>query len=89
MDRATIIIAQQKLAAIRTIHRREEFGDCVEDGELFPCRTVQVLDWEPATPPTDTPDAMTPAQYCEACIVNSPRSCEDHGTVDEKGSTDE
>lgn len=33
------------LVAIRAIHQREEFGDCVEDGEVYPCKTIRVLDW--------------------------------------------
>lgn len=32
---------QQKL---REIHAEEMFGDCVECGQLFPCRTIQVLE---------------------------------------------
>lgn len=40
-------IGESKLAAIRTLHEREQFGDCVEDGEAFPCKTVRILDWEP------------------------------------------
>ena len=40
----------QANAALRVIHVREEFGDCVEDGEPFPCRTVQVLDFVAARP---------------------------------------
>lgn len=33
--------------ALREIHAREEFGDCIEDGEPYPCKTIRVLDWRP------------------------------------------
>lgn len=33
------------ITKLREIHAREEFGDCVEDGEPFPCKTVRVLDF--------------------------------------------
>jgi len=42
--------ADQKLAAIRMIHQPEMFGDCVEDGEPYPCKTVRILDWERQAP---------------------------------------
>lgn len=32
--------------AIRMIHTEEMFGDCVEDGEPYPCKTIRVLDWK-------------------------------------------
>jgi hypothetical protein len=39
-------------AALRGIHVMELFGDCVEDGQRFPCRTIQVLNVVRAhTPP--------------------------------------
>jgi hypothetical protein len=31
-------------STLRVIHAREEFGDCVEDGDPFPCRTIRLLD---------------------------------------------
>lgn len=31
--------------AIRLIHTEEMFGDCVEDGDPYPCKTIQILDW--------------------------------------------
>ena len=37
----------ERLRAVRMIHQKEQFGDCVEDGERFPCKTIQVLDWVP------------------------------------------
>lgn len=30
-------------AKIRELHSIEMFGDCVEDGQKYPCRTIQVL----------------------------------------------
>ena len=39
---------EQKLAAIRLVHQKEIFGDCVEDGEQYPCKTVRILDWVPS-----------------------------------------
>ena len=39
----------ERLRAVRMIHQKEQFGDCVEDGERFPCKTIRVLDWVPAT----------------------------------------
>ena len=38
-DRADILAS-----SLRRVHTKEQFGDCVEDGEHFPCRTVRVLD---------------------------------------------
>ena len=39
-------------AVLRGIHVMELFGDCVEDGQRFPCRTVRVLNVVRAhTPP--------------------------------------
>lgn len=40
-------VGESKLTAIRNLHEKELFGDCVEDGETFPCKTVRILDWEP------------------------------------------
>lgn len=40
-------IMASRLAAIRRVHLREQFGDCVEDGEPFPCQTVRILNGEP------------------------------------------
>lgn len=37
-----------RFAAIRLLHSVEEFGDCVEDGEPYPCKTIRILDWMPA-----------------------------------------
>lgn len=42
-------LAEQKGAALRVVHAKEEFGDCVEDGEPFPCKTIRVLDFTPST----------------------------------------
>lgn len=33
--------------ALRKLHAKEEFNDCVEDGEPYPCKTIQILDWRP------------------------------------------
>lgn len=33
------------LNAIALIHQREQFGDCVDDGDPWPCKTMQVLAW--------------------------------------------
>ncbi len=30
-------------STLRGIHQMELFGDCVEDGQRFPCQTIQVL----------------------------------------------
>lgn len=29
--------------ALRAQHQREQFGDCTEDGDPFPCRTIRAL----------------------------------------------
>jgi hypothetical protein len=29
---------------LRKVHEREQFGDCVEDGEPYPCATIRILD---------------------------------------------
>lgn len=29
--------------ALRSQHRREMFGDCTEDGDAYPCRTIRAL----------------------------------------------
>lgn len=31
--------------AIRLIHAEEMFGDCTEDGDPYPCKTIQILNW--------------------------------------------
>lgn len=31
-------------AALRNVHTEEQFGDCVEDGDPYPCQTIQLLD---------------------------------------------
>jgi len=31
-------------SSLRELHKMELFGDCVEDGQRFPCHTVQALD---------------------------------------------
>lgn len=31
-------------AALRAVHVEEQFGDCVEDGDPYPCQTIQLLD---------------------------------------------
>ena len=43
----TFTVAEQKLIAIRQVHAVEMFGDCVEDGEQYPCKTIRILDWVP------------------------------------------
>jgi hypothetical protein len=30
--------------ALRRVHTEEQFGDCVEDGDPYPCQTIQLLD---------------------------------------------
>lgn len=35
---------QSAARTVRAIHAREMFGDCVEDGQPFPCRTIRTLD---------------------------------------------
>lgn len=44
-SRAPIQPREELLAtALRSIHRPEMFGDCTEDGDPFPCRTIRALD---------------------------------------------
>lgn len=31
-------------ATLRAQHQREQFGDCTEDGDPFPCRTIRAID---------------------------------------------
>lgn len=31
-------------SALRRVHTKEEFGDCVEDGEPYPCPTIRAID---------------------------------------------
>jgi hypothetical protein len=31
--------------AVRALHQQEQFGDCVEDGQRFPCSTIRVMDY--------------------------------------------
>lgn len=38
-DRTDILAAE-----LRRVHAKEQFGDCVEDGERYPCQTVRMLD---------------------------------------------
>lgn len=38
-DRTDILSAE-----LRRVHAKEQFGDCVEDGERYPCQTVRMLD---------------------------------------------
>lgn len=44
---AEVELMRQHERAIRIIHQKEMFGDCVEDGEVYPCKTIQILDWRP------------------------------------------
>jgi len=37
-DRTDILVA-----ALRKVHKPEMFGDCVEDGEVYPCKTARAL----------------------------------------------
>ncbi|WP_104128216.1 hypothetical protein [Cryobacterium sp. Y57] len=43
----------ERFRALRMIHTEEQFGDCVEDGERFPCKTISILDWVPAEKDND------------------------------------
>ena len=43
-------------AALRTVHVKEMFGDCEEDGEHYPCRTIRALDLVAGKPAVE-PDA--------------------------------
>jgi hypothetical protein len=36
---------EMREAGIRALHTKEQFGDCVEDGEEYPCPTIKVLDY--------------------------------------------
>jgi hypothetical protein len=47
-DRTDIVIA-----ALRRVHTPEAFGDCVEDGEHFPCKTARILNLVAGTPALD------------------------------------
>lgn len=49
--RAAHELAGQRVAALRLVHAKEEFGDCVEDGEPFPCKTIRILDFIPSAEP--------------------------------------
>lgn len=42
-----IELMRSRERAIRTLHAKEMFGDCVEDGDPFPCHTIRVLNWRP------------------------------------------
>ncbi|WP_433673786.1 hypothetical protein [Microbacterium gorillae] len=37
-DRLTLLVR-----ALRGIHQKEIYGDCVEDGDVFPCKTVRAM----------------------------------------------
>ena len=37
-DRLTLLVR-----ALRGIHQKEIYGDCVEDGDIYPCKTVRAL----------------------------------------------
>ena len=43
----------ERFRALRMIHIEEQFGDCVEDGERYPCKTISILDWVPAEKEND------------------------------------
>lgn len=36
-----------KERALRAGHHPDIVGDCVEDGDPFPCNTIRILDWNP------------------------------------------
>lgn len=38
-DRTDILAAE-----LRRVHTKEQFGDCVEEGEVWPCQTSRILD---------------------------------------------
>jgi hypothetical protein len=40
-------LMQEHELAVRMLHQKEMFGDCVEDGDPWPCKTIRVLDWRP------------------------------------------
>lgn len=37
------ISVDQLLEALLKLHAEEQFGDCVEDGEVYPCKTVKLI----------------------------------------------
>lgn len=43
-----LLALQEKELAIRMLHTKEDFGDCVEDGDPWPCKTIRVLDFTPS-----------------------------------------
>jgi hypothetical protein len=46
------ITQEQFVETLRIIHAREEYGDCVEDGDPYPCRTIRLLEmFMPSEPP--------------------------------------
>lgn len=42
-------LASARDRALRSLHSSDVFGDCVEDGDPYPCKTMQVLDFRSAT----------------------------------------
>lgn len=42
-----VALMNERELAIRMLHREEQFHDCEEDGDPYPCKTVRVLDWRP------------------------------------------
>jgi len=56
-DRTDILVA-----ALRKVHQPEMFGDCVEDGEHYPCRTARALNLVAGSDPhakSDDLDALS------------------------------
>lgn len=50
-------------AKIRELHAIEMFGDCVEDGQKYPCRTIQVLTvLEAASESSRKPPGLSPTE---------------------------
>jgi hypothetical protein len=52
-DRVTLLAN-----ALRGVHQKEVFGDCTEDGDPFPCRTIRALDIV-AGPPSSSRTRLT------------------------------
>ena len=49
-DRTDILAAE-----LRRVHAKEQFGDCVEDGEVWPCQTVKMLNLVAGAPEPEEP----------------------------------
>jgi hypothetical protein len=73
---ATVAELDRKLVALRRIHTAEQFGDCVEDGDPYPCATIRILDRTTTRP--WTPDALKPSG---GTIVRVKRACSGCGQL--------